>query len=115
MFETVRYASFVVRRDAVISVDAAEAAIGVDWGVKVTATTTDARFDLPHLGHRRRCAAERAKAQRRMARRRRPRGATPSKGYLRAKRQAARIESQPSSRAGYPRLRLCGLRLHRRP
>jgi putative transposase len=62
--------------------------------VKVTATTTDTVFDLPHLGHRKRCAAERAKAQRRMARRRRPKGAAVSKGYLRAKRQAARVEKK---------------------
>jgi putative transposase len=85
------YASFVVRRDAVLPVVADGSAIGIDWGVKTTATTTDAAFDLPHLGHRKRCAAERAKAQRRMARRRRPQGTAASKGYLRAKRQAARI------------------------
>ena len=88
------YASFVVRRDAVVPADAADSAIGIDWGVKTTATTTDTRFDLPHLGHRKRCTAARAKAQRKMARRRRPKGATPSKGYLHAKRQAARIEKK---------------------
>ncbi|GLW27659.1 transposase [Actinoplanes regularis] len=88
------YASFVVRRDAVMPAEADGSAIGVDWGVKTTATTTDTAFDLPHLGHRKRCAAERAKAQRRMARRRRPKGTAPSKGYLHAKRQAARIEKK---------------------
>jgi putative transposase len=88
------YASFVVRRDAVSPADADGSAIGIDWGIKTTATTTDAAFDLPHLGHRKRCAAERAKAQRRMARRRSPKGAPPSKGYLRAKQQAARIEKK---------------------
>ncbi|MEV6350093.1 transposase [Actinoplanes sp. NPDC051851] len=49
------------------------------------------QVDLPHLGHRKRCAAELAKAQRRMARRRRPKGQKASKGYLAAKAQAARI------------------------
>jgi putative transposase len=88
------YASFVVTRDAVIPADTHDAAIGIDWGVQTTATTTDTRFDLPHLGHRKRCAAERAKAQRKLARRRRPKGSAPSKGYLRAKRQAARIEKK---------------------
>jgi putative transposase len=88
------YASFVVRRDQACAGEPAEAAIGVDWGVKTTATTTDARFDLPHLGHRKRCAAQRAKLQRRMARRRRPKGAAPSQGYLTAKRQAARVEKR---------------------
>lgn len=85
------YASFVVRRDQVEPSDADLPGIGVDWGVKATATTTDPAFDLPHLGHRKRCAAELAKAQRKMARRRRPKGRPASKGYLTAKRQAARI------------------------
>ncbi|MDW5326304.1 transposase [Plantactinospora sp. KLBMP9567] len=65
--------------------------MGVGWGVATTATTTDAAYDLPHLGHRKRCAAELAKLQRRMARRRRSKGAPPSNGYLRAKPQAAKI------------------------
>jgi len=85
------YASFVVRRDRAEPAETDLPGIGVDWGVTTTATTTDPAFDLPHLGHRRRCATERAKAQRRMARRRRPKGQVPSKGYLTAKRQAARI------------------------
>jgi putative transposase len=88
------YASFVVKRDAATPAEAHGCAIGIDWGVTTTATTTDARFDLPHPGHRTRCAAERAKAQRKMARRRRPQGQAPSKGYLTAKRQAARIEKK---------------------
>ncbi|MBB4751820.1 RNA-guided endonuclease InsQ/TnpB family protein [Actinoplanes lobatus] len=85
------YASFVVRRDTVGTPGADLPGIGVDWGVKATATTTDPAFDLPHLGHRRRCAAELAKAQRRMARRRRPKGRPQSKGYQQARKQAARI------------------------
>ena len=88
------YASFVVKRNAVVPAVTDGSAIGIDWGVKTTATTTDTQFDLPCLGHRRRCAAERAKAQRRMSRRCRPKGAAPSKGYLRAKRQAARVEKK---------------------
>ncbi|MEV6346299.1 hypothetical protein, partial [Actinoplanes sp. NPDC051851] len=85
------YASFVVRREQVETPGADLPGIGVDWGVKTTATTTDPAFDLPHLGHRKRCAAESAKAQRTMARRRRPKGQAASKGYLTAKRQAARV------------------------
>ena len=84
------YASFVVRRNQVEPSEADLPGIGVDWGVKTTATTTDPAFDLPYLGHRKRCAAELAKAQRKMARRRRS-GRPASKGYLTAKRQAARI------------------------
>jgi putative transposase len=85
------YASFVVRRDRAETPESDLPGIGIDWGVKATATTTDPGFDLPHLGHRKRCAAELAKAQRRMARRRRPKGTAASKGYLSAKRQAAKL------------------------
>ncbi|WP_051712816.1 RNA-guided endonuclease InsQ/TnpB family protein [Spirillospora albida] len=85
------YASFVVRREVAAAPDADLPGIGVDWGVKTTAGTTNPAFDLPHFGHRRRCAAELAKAQRTMARRRRPKGRPQSKGYQQAKRQAARI------------------------
>lgn len=87
------YASFVVKRER-IAAPAADAGIGVDWGVTTTATTTNPAYDLPHLGHRRRCAAELAKAQRKMARRRRPKGHTPSKGYVTAKRHTARVQKK---------------------
>ncbi|MEV4140199.1 transposase [Dactylosporangium sp. NPDC049742] len=89
------YASFVVRREQAqtpqTGLPSGLPGIGVDWGVKSTATTTDPGFDLPYLGHRRRCAAELASAQRAMARRRRPKGRPQSKGYQDAKRRAARI------------------------
>lgn len=62
------YASFVTRREKTSAPDV-EASIGIDWGVSTTATTTDAKHDLPYRGHRKRCAAELAKAQRKMARR----------------------------------------------
>lgn len=84
------YASFVVRRE-IEAAPSAEGGIGIDWGVKTTATTTDPAYDLPYGGHRKRCAAELAKAQRKMARRRRPRGHAQSKGYQRAKREAAKV------------------------
>ncbi|MDT4992122.1 MAG: putative transposase, partial [Actinoplanes sp.] len=87
------YASFVVRREAAQAPEAT-AGIGIDWGVTTTATTTDPAYDLPYLGHRKRCSAELAKAQRRMARRRPPRGHASSKGYQRAKRQAARLHKK---------------------
>jgi putative transposase len=87
------YASFVVRRDSEPAPDA-DGSIGIDWGLTTTATTTDPAFDLPFGGHRRRCAAELAKAQRKMSRRRRARGQAPSKGYQRAKQQAAKIHKK---------------------
>ncbi|MFD4434040.1 RNA-guided endonuclease InsQ/TnpB family protein [Nocardia sp. NPDC058497] len=84
------YASFVVRRPSLPRSTVA-GAIGIDWGVATTATTTDPAFDLPYGGYRRRCAAELARAQRKMVRRRRARGQAPSRGYLRSRNQAARI------------------------
>ncbi|WP_433657737.1 RNA-guided endonuclease InsQ/TnpB family protein [Nocardia sp. CA-128927] len=84
------YASFVVRRE-IEAVPTAEGGIGVDWGVRTTATTTDAEFDLPFRGYRMRCAAELAKAQRRMARRRGGKGCPQSGGYTRATRHAAKL------------------------
>jgi len=87
------YASFVVRRTAQ-QVPPAESAIGIDWGVTTTATTTDPSFDLPYLGHRRRCAAELAKAQRTMARRRRGTRGPQSRGYHRAVRKAAKLHKK---------------------
>jgi putative transposase len=88
------YASFVVRRDPG-PVPEAAAAIGIDWGVITTATTTGPAYDLPYGGYRKRCAAELARAQRKMARRARRRGrrlhGPQSRRYRDAERQAARI------------------------
>ena len=87
------YASFVVTREPAPAPEA-DGAIGVDWGVATTATTTDPAYDLPYGGHRKRCAAELAKAQRKMARRRRQRGQAPSSGYRRARREAAKLQKK---------------------
>ena len=87
------YASFVVTRETGPATDAA-GSIGIDWGVTTTATTTDPAYDLPYGGHRKRCAAELAKAQRKMARRRRQRGQAQSGGYRRAKRDAAKLHKK---------------------
>lgn len=87
------YASFVVRRD-VEAAPSVGCGIGVDWGVTTTATTTDPAFDLPYGGHRKRCAAELAVAQRKMSRRRRPRGAAPSAGYRQARHDTAKLHKK---------------------
>jgi putative transposase len=87
------YASFVVRR-AVEPAPAAVGSVGIDWGVTTTATATDPAYDLPYHGHRRRCAAELARAQRKMSRRRRPRGHAPSGGYRQARHEAARLHKR---------------------
>ena len=87
------HASFVVHR-AVEPAVAAQDGIGIDWGVSTTATTTDPSFDLPYLGHRQRCAAELARAQRTMARRRRGTRGPQSGGYHRAVRKAAKLHKK---------------------
>lgn len=84
------YASFVVTRKRQV-VPAATGAIGIDWGVTTTATTTDSAYDLPFGGHRARCVAQLGRLQRRMSRRRRPRGRAQSKGYRNAQRQVAKL------------------------
>jgi putative transposase len=83
------YASFVITRETGPAPDAA-GSIGIDWGV----TTTDPAYDLPYGGHRKRCAADLAKTQRRTARRRRQRGQAQSNGYRRARRDAAKLHKK---------------------
>lgn len=86
------YASFVTRREAV-QLPESDAGIGIDWGVSTIANTTDAKFDLQYLGHRRMCAAQLAKAQRKMARRHR-KGGSQSRRYRDAKREAAKLHKK---------------------
>lgn len=87
------YASFVVRREVTPAPDA-EGGIGIDWGIATPATTTNSAYDLPYAGHRRRCAAELARAQRKMARRQRSRGQAVSRGYRQARKVKGRIEKR---------------------
>jgi putative transposase len=87
------YASFVACR-GILPAPAVTGGIGVDWGVAATATTTDTEFDLPYLGHRKRCAAELAKAQRKMARRLSGKRGPQSRGYDSAKRSAAQLHKK---------------------
>ncbi|MGI5413875.1 RNA-guided endonuclease InsQ/TnpB family protein [Streptomyces chartreusis] len=65
--------------------------IGIDWGVKETATTTSDDHDLPHPLHGRTAAQKLARYQRMMARRKPEKGQASSKGYREAKRQTARL------------------------
>ena len=91
------YASFVVRRE-IEPLPEAAGSIGIDWGVKTTATTTDPTYDLPHVGARKAAAADLAKAQRKMARRHRPKGQPQTKGYQRAKLEAAKVAKKAARR-----------------
>ncbi|WFB09453.1 transposase [Streptomyces sp. LX-29] len=84
------YASFVVATQ-VQPLAATGAVLGVDWGVKETATTTSDDHDLRHAQHGKRAAQRLARYQRMMARRRPARGQAASKGYRKAQAQAAKL------------------------
>lgn len=84
------YCSFVVPAQAE-ALPATGRVIGVDWGVRVTATTTSEAHDLPHAEYGKRAARRLAQYQRRTARRRPARGRPGSKGYRTAKRQTAKL------------------------
>ncbi|MFF4430755.1 RNA-guided endonuclease InsQ/TnpB family protein [Streptomyces sp. NPDC001513] len=83
------YASFVVQAEGQ-PLPETGGVIGIDWGVKETATTTSDAHDLQHPEHGKKAAGKEARYQRMMARRRPKRGRAASKGYRAAKRQAAR-------------------------
>jgi putative transposase len=87
------YASFVAPAQ-VHPLPATGRVLGVDWGVKETATTTDDAYDLPHAEHGRKAAQRLAHYQRMMSRRRRPKGQSASKGYLRARARAAKLHKK---------------------
>ncbi len=104
------YASFVVDAPEVAAPEVSTpVAIGVDWGVAEIATTTrvhthtgdtdeSATYDLAHPGHRTRAQAKLTVAQRAMSRRKPARGKPASKGYLRAKKTAAKAHLQVARR-----------------
>ncbi|MFI5672113.1 RNA-guided endonuclease InsQ/TnpB family protein [Streptomyces sp. NPDC051704] len=87
------YASFVVTTK-VEQLAGTGRVIGVDWGVKETATTTSDAHDLPHAQHGRTAAVRLARHQRQMARRRTPGSRADSRGYRRARLQAARVSKK---------------------
>ncbi|USY21501.1 transposase [Nocardiopsis exhalans] len=67
------------------------AVIGIDWGVREIATTTSDDHDLPHPEHGKSAAQKLARYQRMTARRKPPKGKPASKGYRKARRQAAKV------------------------
>ncbi|MFI1566086.1 RNA-guided endonuclease InsQ/TnpB family protein [Streptomyces sp. NPDC020490] len=87
------YASFVVATE-VRPLPATGAVLGVDWGVKETATTTSDAHDLPHAQHGKAAAQKQARCQRMMARRKPARGQAASKGYREARRQTAKLHKK---------------------
>lgn len=87
------YCSFVVPAE-VQPLPQTGVVIGVDWGVRETATTTSDAHDLPHAQHGKNAAQRLARYQRMMARRRPARGKAGSKGYREAKRQTAKLHKK---------------------
>jgi putative transposase len=87
------YASFVVATETQQLPETGRV-LGVDWGVKETATTTSDAHDLPHAQHGKNAAQRLARYQRMMARRKPERGRPASKGYREAKRQTAKLHKK---------------------
>jgi putative transposase len=87
------YCSFVVAPE-VQPIPEVGAVIGVDRGVKETATTTSDAHDLPHAQHGKTAAQKLGRYQRMMARRKSARGHAASKGYRQAQAQAAKLHKK---------------------
>ncbi|MGW1506776.1 RNA-guided endonuclease InsQ/TnpB family protein [Streptomyces mirabilis] len=87
------YASFVVPAE-IRPLPATGRSIGIDWGVRETATTTSAPYDLLHAEHGKKAAGKLARHQREMARRKPKRGQAASKNYQKAKRQTAKVHKK---------------------
>ncbi|MFE0692869.1 RNA-guided endonuclease InsQ/TnpB family protein [Streptomyces sp. NPDC058869] len=87
------YASFVVAA-AREPLPATGRAIGIDWGVRETATTTSDSHDLPHPQYGKSSAAKLARYQRMMARRATPKNRPDSGGYRKARTAAAKVSKK---------------------
>ncbi|MFF0593327.1 RNA-guided endonuclease InsQ/TnpB family protein [Streptomyces antibioticus] len=87
------YASFVVAT-VIEPLPATGRVLGVDWGVKETATTTSDAHDLRHPQHGKTAAVKLARYQRMMARRRPSRGQAASRGYRQARQQTAKLHKK---------------------
>ena len=83
------YASFVVPAQ-VQPLPQTGRVLGVDWGVKETATTTSDAHDLPHAEHGKKAQAKLTRYDRMMARRKPKKGQAASKGYRAAKQLRAK-------------------------
>ncbi|MGW4572466.1 RNA-guided endonuclease InsQ/TnpB family protein [Streptomyces sp. RK74B] len=83
------YASFVVPAQ-VQPLPKTGRVLGVDWGVRETATTTSDAHDLPHPAHGGKARVRLARYDRMMARRRPRKGTSASRAYRTAKRLRAK-------------------------
>lgn len=85
------YASFVVRRD-IVPLPATGKHIGVDWGIKQIATTTEESLDFKHHSLIHKSCKSLAKKHRTMSRRSPSPGKRASSGYRQAKLAVARLQ-----------------------
>lgn len=83
------YASFVVATETK-PLPATGAVLGIDWGVKETATTTSDAHDLPHPQHGRKAQTKLSRYDRMVARRKPKKGQASSKGHREAKKWRAK-------------------------
>ncbi|MGW3508673.1 RNA-guided endonuclease InsQ/TnpB family protein [Streptomyces sp. NPDC000994] len=83
------YASFVVPA-RIEPLPPTGAVIGIDWGVRETATTTSYAHDLPHPEHGAKAREKLSRYDRMMARRRPKKGQAASRGYREATRWRAK-------------------------
>ncbi|MEV6479930.1 transposase [Streptomyces sp. NPDC051576] len=91
------YASFVVPTE-MQPLPRTGRVLGVDWGVKETATTTSDAHDLPHPQHGKNAAQRLAGYQRMMARRKPVKGQAASRGYRQAQLQTAKLHKKVARR-----------------
>ncbi|HEY7276239.1 MAG TPA: transposase, partial [Trebonia sp.] len=87
------YVSFVVETEAEPYPQTGNV-IGIDWGVKQTATTTSGAHDLSHPEFGKKVQQKLSRCQRQMSRRKPAKGRPASAGYKRAKRKAARAHAK---------------------
>ncbi|MER7959374.1 transposase [Streptomyces sp. NPDC096030] len=87
------YASFVVPA-VTEALPGTGAVIGIDWGVRETATTTSDAHDLPHAQHGKAAAGKLARYQRQMARRKTPKNQPDTAGYKKARKSAAKTHKK---------------------
>ncbi|MFG2028341.1 RNA-guided endonuclease InsQ/TnpB family protein [Streptomyces sp. NPDC048825] len=87
------YCSFVVPAE-VQPLPKTGRALGVDWGVRETATTTSDAHDLPHAEHGRKAQQKLTRYDRMMARRKPKQGQAASKGYRAAKKLRAKAHKK---------------------
>lgn len=93
------YASFVVQVDK-ITFPPVGSAIGIDWGIKTTAVTTDPDCDIDYQGFAKKEASALRRLDKTMKRRQPKRGQPASRGYRNAKHQRAALFHKITDRRG---------------